>query len=299
MRKRFTILAVCSLAFVSVVAPLWGQTYRNDEQIEIINKQDSTEIVTFTEINEELAELAPIIQVHELSMQTSPFTEQIAETTTEAVTTEEVLTYTDYWVSVNTLNVRKSTSEDAEVIDKLSFNEKVSVSILDNGWAKLESKDGYIKAEYLNSEELSYINYDTPVTSGFKSYMPYNVFSSKSNQYKLQQKCNTGNYGIRQYNGRYCVALGSHFNAEIGQYFDLILENGTIIPCVMADQKANCHTDSSNIVTVANGCMTEFVVDSSALDSNAKCMGDVSYCNNEWKSRVVTVRVYEEKVDLR
>ena len=51
-------------------------------------------------------------------------------------TTEEVLTYTDYWVSVNTLNVRKSTSEDAEVIDKLSFNEKVSVSILDNGWAK-------------------------------------------------------------------------------------------------------------------------------------------------------------------
>lgn len=250
-------------------------------------------------MNEELAELAPTIQVHELSMQTSPFTEQITETTTEAVTTEEVLTYTDYWVSVNTLNVRKSTSEDAEVIDKLSFNEKVSVSILDNGWAKLESKDGYIKAEYLNSEELSYIDYDAPVTSGFKSYMPYNVFSSKSNQYKLQQKCNTGNYGIRQYNGRYCVALGSHFNAEIGQYFDLILENGTIIPCVMADQKANCHTDSSNIVTVANGCMTEFVVDSSALDSNAKCMGDISYCNNEWKSRVVTVRVYEEKVDLR
>ena len=54
MRKRFTILAVCSLAFISVVAPLWGQTYRNDEQIEIINKQDSTEIVTFTEMNEEL-----------------------------------------------------------------------------------------------------------------------------------------------------------------------------------------------------------------------------------------------------
>lgn len=278
MRKRFTILAVCSLVFISVVTLLWKQIYKNNEQIEIINEQDSTEIVTLL---------------------TLTITGQIIEVTTEEAITEEVLEYTDYWVSVNRLNVRKSSNKDAEVIDKLSFNEKVSASILDNGWAKLESKDGYIKAEYLNSEELSYIDYDAPVTSGFKSYMPYNVFSSKSNQYKLQQKCNTGNYGIRQYNGRYCVALGSHFNAEIGQYFDLILENGTIMPCVMADQKADCHTDSTNIVTVANGCMTEFVVDYSILDSDAKCMGDISYCNNEWKSRVVTVRIYEEKVDLR
>lgn len=278
MRKRFTILAVCSLVFISVVTLLWKQIYKNNEQIEIINEQDSTEIVTLL---------------------TLTITGQIIEVTTEEAITEEVLEYTDYWVSVNKLNVRKSSNKDAEVIDKLSFNEKVSASILDNGWAKLESKDGYIKAEYLNSEELSYIDYDAPVTSGFKSYMPYNVFSSKSNQYKLQQKCNTGNYGIRQYNGRYCVALGSHFNAEIGQYFDLILENGTIMPCVMADQKADCHTDSTNIVTVANGCMTEFVVDYSILDSDAKCMGDISYCNNEWKSRVVTVRIYEEKVDLR
>lgn len=278
MRKRFTILEVCSLVFISVVTLLWKQIYKNNEQIEIINEQDSTEIVTLL---------------------TLTITGQIIEVTTEEAITEEVLEYTDYWVSVNKLNVRKSSNKDAEVIDKLSFNEKVSASILDNGWAKLESKDGYIKAEYLNSEELSYIDYDAPVTSGFKSYMPYNVFSSKSNQYKLQQKCNTGNYGIRQYNGRYCVALGSHFNAEIGQYFDLILENGTIMPCVMADQKADCHTDSTNIVTVANGCMTEFVVDYSILDSDAKCMGDISYCNNEWKSRVVTVRIYEEKVDLR
>lgn len=278
MRKRFTILVVCSLILISVVTLLWKQIYKNNEQIEIINEQDSTEIVTLLALT---------------------ITGQIIEVITEEAITEEVLEYTDYWVSVNKLNVRKSPNKDAEVIDKLSFNEKVSASILDNGWAKLENKDGYIKAEYLNSEELSYIDYDAPVTSGFKSYMPYNVFSSKSNQYKLQQKCNTGNYGIRQYNGRYCVALGSHFNAEIGQYFDLILENGTIMPCVMADQKADCHTDSTNIVTVANGCMTEFVVDYSILDSDAKCMGDISYCNNEWKSRVVTVRIYEEKVDLR
>lgn len=38
----------------------------------------------------------------------------------------------------------------------------------------------------------------------------------------------------------------------------------------MADQKADCHTDDSNIVTVANGCMTEFVVDFVNLNGDAK-----------------------------
>ena len=129
-------------------------------------------------------------------------------------------------------------------------------------------------------------------------YMPYSVrdrsiFAQSSNQYKLQELCNTGNYGIRQYKGRYCVAIGSYFGTAIGQYFDLILENGVSIPCIMADQKADCHTDDSNIITVANGCMTEFVVDFDNLNSDAKRMGDISYCSEDWKSRVVEVRVYD------
>lgn len=38
-------------------------------------------------------------------------------------------------------------------------------------------------------------------------------------------------------------------------------------------RKADCHTDDSNIITVANGCMTEFVVDFDNLNSDAKRMG--------------------------
>ena len=62
---------------------------------------------------------------------------------------------------------------------------------------------------------------------------------------------------------------------------------------LLADQKADCHTDDSNIVTVANGCMTEFVVDFVNLNGDAKRMGDISYCSEDWKSRVVEVRVYD------
>ena len=39
--------------------------------------------------------------------------------------------------------------------------------------------------------------------------------------------------------------------------------------------------------------MTEFVVDFDNLNSDAKRMGDISYCSEDWKSRVVEVRVYD------
>ena len=64
----------------------------------------------------------------------------------------------------------------------------------------------------------------------------------------------------------------------------------------MADIKADRHTDSNNIVTIANGCLTEFIVDSSALNRKAKRMGDISYCNEDWNSRVEKIRVYDKNV---
>lgn len=140
----------------------------------------------------------------------------------------------------------------------------------------------------------SYKDFDAPNNSGFKSYMSYKCITSKSSpQYKLQnERAYTGEYGIRQVDGRFCVALGSYFTTEIGTYFDLILENGTVIPCILADQKADKDTDSQNIITNHNGCLSEFVVDLSVLHSMSKRMGDVSYCNDSWNSPVKIIRVY-------
>lgn len=197
---------------------------------------------------------------------------------------EDVEVHTEY-VKAQPLQLHieetvQETVEQAKVSAEIAMEE-----------AKKEFSPYYVVVSSLNIRQ-------APYTSGMKSYMPYSVgdrsiFAQSSNQYKLQELCNTGNYGIRQYNGRYCVAIGSYFGTAIGQYFDLILENGVSIPCIMADQKADCHTDDSNIITVANGCMTEFVVDSDNLNSDAKRMGDISYCSEDWKSRVAEVRVYD------
>lgn len=147
-------------------------------------------------------------------------------------------------------------------------------------------------------EDVGYAVYDAPYTSGFKSYMDYRaITSTDSLQYVLQNEyAHTGNYGIRMVNDRYCIAVGSRFTSDIGQYIDLVLENGTVIPCILADQKADEHTDDGNIVTMHNGCMSEFVVDTDSLDHMAKICGDISYCENNWQSRVVKVKVYNENI---
>ena len=147
-----------------------------------------------------------------------------------------------------------------------------------------------------SDQQKSYIDYSAPWTSGFKSYMSYDCITAVgSSQYKLQNNdAYTGDYGIRQVDGRYCVAIGSYFTSEIGTLFDLVLKNGTVIPCILADQKADEDTDAQNIITVHNGCMTEFVVDIDYLHPTARRMGDISYCNEDWNSPVDYVRVYIE-----
>ena len=134
--------------------------------------------------------------------------------------------------------------------------------------------------------------YFIPQNRGFKSYMSYKEITNKSSkQYKLQQKAYTGNYGIRMVDDRYCVALGTYFQKEIGTYFDLVLENGTIIKCILGDIKASVHTKEDNITSL-NGCVSEFIIDSESLIKVAKTSGDISNCNDQWKSPVKKINFY-------
>ena len=206
--------------------------------------------------------------------------------------------YYDGW-TISNLNIRKEPSLESEILEVYSFNTLVKYSKYNEEWAKIKynSKTAYISLDYISNKKLNYKDYAVPKTSGFKSYMPYTAITSKSSpQYKLQQQCHTGLYGIRVKDGRYCVAIGTGFNADVGTYFDLILANGTVIPCIVADIKADKHTDSNNMVTKAIGCLTEFVIDSSKLNKSDKRMGDISYCCKEWNSRVEKVRVYEKNI---
>lgn len=174
-------------------------------------------------------------------------------------------------------------------------SDDTSVVIIKDREKAEESDDEYVD---LTAKYVSYDTYDAPKNSGFKSFMDYRAITNTgSKQYKLQQcYSKTGEYGIRMADSRYIVAIGTYFTPDIGQYFDIILENGTVIPCILGDQKADADTDSDNIITKHNGCMSEFIVDSDALNKDVKFHGDMSYCLKDWDSPIKTIKVYNRNI---
>ena len=123
------------------------------------------------------------------------------------------------------------------------------------------------------------------------------ITSTGTYEYKLQNTAAyTNDDGIRMINGRYCIAVGTAFGTRIGQYIDLVLENGTVIHCIMGDTKSDEHTDSEHVFTVASGCCSEFIVETEKLNGVAKS-GDVSNAHPEWKSAVSKVMVYNKFVE--
>ena len=133
----------------------------------------------------------------------------------------------------------------------------------------------------------------------FKSYEDYTAITLKSSpHYKLQNEyASTGPDGIRMVNGRYCIALGSHFTTSIGQYIDVVLANGIVIPCILGDQKANAHTDKNNIahnLRYPDYSIVEFIVDLKVLDSKVAKSGNISNLHEGWEEFVSEIIVYDQ-----
>lgn len=149
-------------------------------------------------------------------------------------------------------------------------------------------------------EVVNFTDYDAP-TNYFKSYMSYRMTTdTTSKQYDiLYNYAYSGNYGIMMVEDRYCVAMGLGFNIEVGDYVDLFLENGNIIPCIISEVKSNSHTDGNRMTTIANGCISEFVIDSSDklpynVGDKYVGSGNISHCCEEWDSSIDYVRVYDK-----
>ena len=219
-------------------------------------------------------------------------------------TTEYECEAKTYYTSTS-VNVRTEPNTDCEVYEVLPFNTEIECCEWGYGdsvseWYRtyIDGEAYYIHSDYLSSEKLDYQVFNIDQYIIFKSYTDYRcITSTSSSQYKLQtQYAYTGNYGIRMVGDRYCCALGSRFTSEIGTLFDIVLENGTVIPCVLSDQKADRHTDATNTYSLSCKCATEFTVDSSALVSSAKSMGDLSYVNESWNSAIDRIIVYDKTI---
>lgn len=137
--------------------------------------------------------------------------------------------------------------------------------------------------------------YSAPSNSNFKAYMDYKAITCEtSKQWALQQLATTTPNGFRIYNGRYCVALGTGFNAPVGTYVDVELSNGTILQCVVGDIKRNIDTTADNKQCVHNNSVVEFIVDSSKLNTAVRNAGS-AHAIKELSGDVVSVTRYTDE----
>ncbi|MBQ0045289.1 MAG: SH3 domain-containing protein, partial [Mycoplasma sp.] len=131
----------------------------------------------------------------------------------EKVKKEKKKKYKNYYTKTN-LRLRKKPTLDSEVMEIVGFNKKLKAYKLNKDWyeVRYDGHKYYASADYISKNKMKYKSFLIPNHSeytGKKTWMPYTAITNRSSkQYKLQKLCSTGNYGIRTYNGRYCVALG-------------------------------------------------------------------------------------------
>lgn len=143
--------------------------------------------------------------------------------------------------------------------------------------------------------------YRVPAYNGFKSYergILENgkcIFHKNTRQRELQTMARSTKTGFRRVNKRYLVAVGTRISDDVGQYITLVLKNGTNIPCIVGDIKADRDTDETNTFT-ANGCCSEFIVDIRRLSDKLKEGGNISEYKETWDSPVTAIIVHDENV---
>lgn len=294
MKNNIKKFLICAFVSAVGVVSLWGDIELSQYKNEVVAETELNNLNEWKELNNTAGALHQIdvILVDDES-------EIIVEDNNEELVTSPALEFKSGWIKT-TVNVRKEPNTESDVLEVLNFNQQIEHADFNDEWVQIEYNDtmAYIYKAYVSETINTYREFTVPQNSGFKSFEPYNRFNPKYKQYKLQQYAYTDEYGLRQVNGRYCIALGTYYfdnvtNDTIGTYVDLVLENGEVIPCILGDIKADAHTGSNHIMT-ANGCLSEFIVDKNALPKAVKSMGNVSYAKEEWKSPVAKVVVYEK-----
>ena len=123
----------------------------------------------------------------------------------------------------------------------------------------------------------------TNVNTSFKTYMDWRcVTNIVSPQYKLIQEWGwSDEHGFMRASGErdlgieedyYLIALGSYYGTTIGTKYRITTDTGNVFYGILADQKADAHTNSTNQYA-RNNDLVEFLVDTRYLRSDVKKMG--------------------------
>ena len=208
-----------------------------------------------------------------------------------------------YITSTEGLNVRKKPSTKSRIVYYYEFGERIKVANYNKNWVVVNYKTkkgkkiyGFVHKGYYSSKKPNIKTKLVIRGGGLKTYEDYRCITSRSSaQYKLRLKSFTSSDGIRMCKGRYLIALGSYYTREIGKCVDIVLANGTVIKCVLGDQKADKDTIENHSLG-HGGDTVEFLVQTSALSKKARQMGDIGYSYPSWKSKVVKIRLYNKNL---
>jgi len=204
--------------------------------------------------------------------------------------------------TTSVVNVRSENSVNSKRVCTVLWNTQLTYRKVDEDWAKVLLSDGTVG--YINQKYLTHKKAESKVLGTVrehqKSYMDYRTVTARGTKaYRVSRTlAYTGNYGIRQIDGRYLCAVGTYYASEsqVGKYVDLILANGTVIPCILGDTKANKDTDSTNRYTRHDHSVVEFIVDTGSLSSKVRRQGNLNYANPDWNSTIVDIRVYSKSL---
>lgn len=137
-----------------------------------------------------------------------------------------------------------------------------------------------IKAEYTS------LGVPTNVNTSFKTYMDWRCITSKNSpQYKYVRQWGwmdengfmraSGERDLGIEDDYYLIALGSYYGNTIGTKYKITTDTGNVFYGVLADQKANVHTNSTNQYA-GNKDVVEFLVDTRYLRKDVKRMGSAN-----------------------
>lgn len=172
-------------------------------------------------------------------------------------------------------NTASSKSESSSTNDAQTFSSDQTTEDQFNALKDSDGEKQISLSEVALCEATSYNVSDGTgkCNSAVRTHMAYTKVTSRSSaQYALlnsEDAYTDKKTGLRMYQGRYCIAVGSGYTQKIGSKIDLVMEDGSIIQCVLGDCKADKDTDAeTHTYCKWDGSVAEFIIDNEYFNTN-------------------------------
>jgi len=104
-------------------------------------------------------------------------------------------------------------------------------------------------------------------------YMPYTAVTNQgSRQYAVLNGADAWSdpaTGLRMVGDRICIAIGQGYGMKAGDKVDVVLDDGSVVKCILGDMKALCDTDPNGLYHNTDRDVVEMIVDYNVFSRNS------------------------------